>query len=117
MRSIKPLASSLSAAMSSNWYFSELLPQLITRTFLDDGSGMVLLRESGFVGPSGALEGGDRRHVHDVLHAAAAGQVVDALGHPLQHRTHGLGSGQALDQFIADVAGVQVREDQDVGFA
>ncbi len=43
---------------------------------------------------------------------AAARKIVDRAGDALGNRAVGFGLGQALDQFVADVAGVEVREDQ-----
>jgi len=51
------------------------------------------------------LSGCDSDGVHDVLHVAAARQVVDGLGKALEDRADGLAAGEPLAQSVADVAG------------
>ena len=65
----------------------------------------------------GGLGGGNGDHVDHVVDAAATAQVVDGGGHALHHGTHGLGTGETLDEFVADIAALQVGEHQDVGAA
>ena len=67
--------------------------------------------------PSGCLSihHGNGCHIDDVIHAVAALQDMNRFVHPHQDRTDRLGASQVVQQFVADVAGVQVREDQDVG--
>jgi hypothetical protein len=62
------------------------------------------------------LQGGDRHRAHDVLHAAAARQIVDRPGDALGDRPVGLGFCQALRE-LGDVARLQIRKNQHVGFA
>jgi hypothetical protein len=54
---------------------------------------------------------GDGREIHDVLHFVAALEDVDGFVHPHQHRADSLCAAEALEQFVADVAGFEIRED------
>lgn len=75
------------------------------------------------VGPEGispllshlSLDGGDGHDTHDVVGRAAARKVVNRLGDALQDGAVGVGAGEALDQLVADVAGLEVREHEHVG--
>ena len=61
------------------------------------------------------LLGLDRRDGHrvdDVGNGASAGEVVDRLAQPLQHRTDGHRTRRPLHGLVGRVAGVEVREDQ-----
>ena len=63
------------------------------------------------------LDRSDGDDVHDILNGAAAGQVVDRLGKTLDDRADGLRVAQTLHQLVADVARLQIREDQHVRLA
>ena len=60
---------------------------------------------------------GDKGHLVDLLGVAAAGQVVDGGVQALQDGAVGLEAAQTLCNLIADVAGVDVGEDEGVGIA
>ena len=63
------------------------------------------------------LADGDADVAEDVFGGATAGEVVDGFGHALDDGAEGGGAAEALDQFVADVAGLEVGEDEDVGVA
>ena len=63
------------------------------------------------------LAGSDQAHLVDLVSVAATGQVIDGRGQALQDGAVSVGAGEALDQLVADVAGLEVGEDQDVGVA
>lgn len=48
---------------------------------------------------------------------AAARKVVDRLGDALQDGAVSVGAGEALDQLVADVAGLEIGEHKHVGLA
>ena len=58
---------------------------------------------------------GDDRHGVDLLSVAAAGEVVDRRVQAEQDRAVGGKVAQALGDLVADVAGVDVGEDESVG--
>ena len=64
-----------------------------------------------------AQAGGDDGHGVDLLGVAAAGEVVDGGVQALQDGAVGVKGAQALGDLVADVAGVDVREDEGVGVA
>src|SRR5258708_18853544 len=69
-------------------------------------------------GPEGeGLHGCDHADVGQVLDRASAGDVVDGTAQTLEDRPHRGGAGQALGDLVRDVAGVEVREHEDVGLA
>ena len=60
------------------------------------------------------LTGCDGHFSNNVIIRAAAGQVVQRLCQALKHRTVGTGTRQTLDQFVSNITGIQVREDQHI---
>ncbi len=58
---------------------------------------------------------GDDGGGDDVVDLGAARQVGDRLGEALEDRADGGGAGQVAGQLVAEIGGVQVREDQHVG--
>ena len=73
---------------------------------------------------SSALFFGSRRADHEhgniaqhLVYRRASGEVADRLGEALKDRAVGIGMTEDLDQLDTDIAGVEVREDQDVGLA
>ena len=60
---------------------------------------------------------GDQGHLVDLLGIAAAGQVVDGGVQALENGAVGFKAAQALGNLVADVAGVDVGEDEGVGIA
>lgn len=64
-----------------------------------------------------SLDGGDGYDTHDVVGRAAARKVVDRLGDALQDGAVSVGAGEALDQLVADVAGLEIGEHKHVGLA
>ena len=58
------------------------------------------------------LDRGDRDGVDDVAHGRPAGQVVDRLAQPLQHRADRDRVGRPLHRLVGVVAGVEVGEDE-----
>lgn len=74
----------------------------------DEGWGLltsVLLR----------LHHGNSNGVIDVVFGAASGEVVGRFGEALQKGPNGLGAANTFGEFVADVAGFKVGEDEDVG--
>src|SRR5437016_463758 len=65
--------------------------------------------------PLPGLENGDRRSVHNIIGRRAARQVRDRFGQSLQDRAERRPPAEALHQLVADVPGVEIREDQHVG--
>ena len=65
----------------------------------------------------GSLQSGNRDHADDVFHQCPARKVVDRRVQPLQNRTVGFRPAQPLQQLVTDVAGFNVRKDQDVGLS
>ena len=63
------------------------------------------------------LDSGDCDDAHDILCGAAAGQIVHRLCDALEDRAIGLGASEALDKLVADVAGLEIREDEDIGMS
>ena len=57
------------------------------------------------------LDGGDCDYADDLFDAAASGQVIDRSREALEEAV-GIGFADTLDQFVADVACLEVREDQ-----
>ena len=55
---------------------------------------------------------GDDRHLVDFLGVAAAGEVVDRRVETLQDRAEGGVTAETLGDLIADVAGLDLREDE-----
>src|SRR5206468_2251752 len=64
--------------------------------------------------PLPRLENGDRRSVHNIIGGRAARQVRDRFGQSLQDRAERGPAAEALHEFVGDVAGVEVGEDQHV---
>jgi hypothetical protein len=64
-----------------------------------------------------AKSGGDDGHLVHFLGVAAAGEVVDGGVQALQDGAVGSEAAQALGYLIADVAGLDLREDEGVGIA
>ena len=64
-----------------------------------------------------ALADRDADHADNIFGTAAAGQIIDRLGESLKNRAVGHGVGEPFGQFVADVAGLQIRENQHVGVA
>ena len=60
---------------------------------------------------------GDDRHGVDLLGVAAAGEVVDRRVQTEQDRAVGVEGAEALGDLVADVAGVDVGEDNGIGVA
>ena len=58
-----------------------------------------------------------RYNTDNIFPRTAAGEIVDRLRDSLQHRSVGFRFSKPLYQFIADISAVQVREDQNIGFA
>ena len=56
-----------------------------------------------------SLDGGDGHDTHDVVGRAAARKVVNRLGDALQDGAVSVGASEALDQLVADVAGLNVK--------
>ena len=67
--------------------------------------------------PNSDQRGSDEGHLVDLLGVAAAGQVVDRSVQALQNGAVSLEAAQTLCNLIADVAGVDVGEDEGVGIA
>lgn len=63
------------------------------------------------------MEGGDGGDGDDIVHGAAAAKVIDGLGAALKERAVSLSFGEALGELVTNIAGVEIREDEDVGFA
>ena len=63
------------------------------------------------------LNGGDGDHADDVFRGAAAGQIVDRCRDTLADRSVGLCLCESLYKLVADIAGVKIRENEDVGAA
>ena len=63
------------------------------------------------------LAGGDCDHLVDVIHGAAAAEIVDRAGDTLEDRSDGVGVAEPLDELVADVADLEVGEYEDVGVA
>ena len=57
----------------------------------------------------------DDGHLVDFLGVAAAGQVVDGRVQTLQDRAVGRKAAQTLRDLVADVAGLDAREDEGIG--
>ena len=64
-----------------------------------------------------AQAGGDDGHGVDLLGVAAAAEVIDGGVQALQDGAVGVEAAHALADLIADVAGVDVGEDEGVGVA
>ena len=62
-----------------------------------------------------SLNGGDGDDANDIAGGATAREVVDRLGDALEDGAVGLGATEALDELVADVAGLEVGEHEDVG--
>lgn len=63
------------------------------------------------------LKGGDGGDGDDVVDGAAAAEIIDRLGAALEEWAKSHGFSKALDELVADVTGVKIGEDEDVGFA
>ena len=61
--------------------------------------------------------GSDQSHLVDLIRIAATGQVVDGSIQPLQDGTVSLIATQTLCDLVADVAGIDIGEDEGVGIA
>ena len=77
------------------------------------------MRPSLFAGDLSVLAeaGGDDGHGVDLGGVAAAGEVVDGGVEAQEHGAVGIEVAQALGDLVADVAGVDLREDEGVGVA
>jgi hypothetical protein len=64
-----------------------------------------------------AHRGHHRAGSDDIVLACRPRQVADRLGEALQKRPDRLRAAQPLRQFVADIAGIEVREDQNTGLA
>ena len=53
--------------------------------------------------------------VGNIFRRTAAGQIHDRLGQALEERSQGRSPGQVFQYFIADIAGNEVRENEDIG--
>ena len=65
----------------------------------------------------GGLAHGDGGDADDVVGLAAAREVVDGARQALEDRAEGGRAGEAFDEFVGDVARLEVGEDEDVGGA
>ncbi len=63
------------------------------------------------------LAGSDQAHLVDLVSVAATGQVVDGCVQALQNGAVSSVAAQTLSDLIADVAGLDAREDEGVGLA
>lgn len=63
------------------------------------------------------LQGGDGGDSDDIVNGAAAAEVIDRLGAALEKRAVGLSFGEALGELIRNVTGIEIGENEDVGFA
>ena len=63
------------------------------------------------------LNGCDRYHAHDILGAAASGQIVYRRRDALGQRAVSLCLRQSLYQLVSDVAGIQIREYEYIGMS
>lgn len=63
------------------------------------------------------LDDGEGDGVDDVLDGGASAEVVDGAVKSLEHGADGIDAGGALDGFVGGVAGIEVREDEDIGAA
>ncbi len=61
-----------------------------------------------------SLDAGDGDDADDVICGAAARKIVHRSGEALRDGAVSVSAGEALDQLVADVAGVDVGEDEDV---
>ncbi len=66
---------------------------------------------------SDGLVAGHDDGVHDVFDGGAAREVVDRGGETLENGAYGSGSGDALHEFVGDVAHLEVGEHEHVGAA
>ncbi len=66
---------------------------------------------------SDGLVAGHDDGVHDVFDGGAAREVVDRGGETLENGAYGSGSGDALHEFVGDVADLERREDEGVGLS
>ena len=62
------------------------------------------------------LNGGDCDNAYHLLNAAAPGKIVYGSGETLEEAVC-VGFADTLDQLVADVACLKVREDEDVGLS
>ena len=62
-------------------------------------------------------DGGDRGEVHDVGHGGARLQYGYRVADAEEDGPDGFGAAEPLDELVADVAGCEVGEDEDVGVA
>src|ERR1043165_4096273 len=80
------------------------------------GAYFIILPPSSFL-PRLRLHGSDGDGVNDVFGLAAARAVVGRTVESLQDWADGRRAGEPLGQFVSDVAGLQVWEDENVGAA
>ena len=59
-----------------------------------------------------ALYSSDGYSSYDIICRTSSGQVVDGCCDTLGNRAIGLCLAQSLHQLVADIAGIQIREDQ-----
>ena len=52
---------------------------------------------------------------NDIVYAGTARQVTDRSGEALQNRADCLRTGKLLGQLVADIAGIQIRENKHIG--
>ena len=51
------------------------------------------------------------------MHFASAAEVIDRRSDTLENRSYGVRAGEALNEFVADVSSLEIREDEHVCFA
>src|ERR1035441_8903128 len=60
---------------------------------------------------------GDGCYVDNLVYLRAALEHMHGLRESIQNRSDGLGAAQSREQLVGDVAGFEIREDQDIGAA
>ena len=58
---------------------------------------------------------GDGDQFVNVVDGASAAEVVAGFGKALEHRTHGFGTGETLDEFVSDVTHFEAGKHEGVG--
>src|SRR6266516_1438718 len=81
----------------------------------DDHSALILLQSEAHRLPPPRLQDGDRRSVHNIIGRRATRQVRNGPRQSLQNRAERGPATKPLHEFVADVPGVEIGENQDVG--
>ncbi len=112
-----PFKSSKAEAFTSPPRAKLRLPRQTSPWTISRGDAGQRRSRTGWTRSSFGLAENHGRGADNVFDGTAAAQVGTRFGQTLEEGTEGFGSRQTLNQFVPDVAGTEIGEDQHVGFS